>query len=67
MCIRHYLKTFSLSSIYSFGMNGASHSRLSVRRHIRMRCRAQNCIDANVIQLSGDFATKNLSVRTGWI
>jgi hypothetical protein len=56
--MRHYLQMLSLSSIYGFGMNGASYSSYAVKASICMRCRAQNSIDANVIQLPRDLRQK---------
>jgi hypothetical protein len=39
-------------------MNSASRSSAAVQGDIRMRCRAQNSVDANIIQLPHDLPQK---------
>jgi hypothetical protein len=61
---RHHSQMLYLSSIHGYGINRALYSCPVVMKRIRMRCRAQNALDANVIQLLRDLPQKPVCARS---
>jgi hypothetical protein len=54
----------SLSSIQELRHERALHSCPQFKADIRVRCRAQKFLDANVIQLPRDFPQKSVNARS---